>query len=203
MKNTKERITQEALKLFAENGYKGTSVKQIADAVEIKDSSLYKHYKSKQEIFDSIVKLIHKHMSDLSDKLGLHEERDSDNFYKSLDGEKIKHITKEAFIFYLTDPYMVSFWRIAHMEQYANIKIYCMFRQIFLDDAIHYLAEIFQRMMDGGVLVKADAQVVAINFYAPFFMLLTKYENQMDRLEEAVETIENQIDEFVRMYKIS
>ena len=50
---TKEKITKEALTLFAEKGYKGTSVKNIADAVGIKDASLYNHFKSKQEIFDA------------------------------------------------------------------------------------------------------------------------------------------------------
>lgn len=43
---TKEKITEEALTLFAEKGYKGTSVKNIADAVGIKDASLYNHFKS-------------------------------------------------------------------------------------------------------------------------------------------------------------
>ena len=47
---TKDRITEAALSLFAENGFNGTSVKQIADAVGIRDASLYKHYKSKQGI---------------------------------------------------------------------------------------------------------------------------------------------------------
>ena len=47
---TKERITEEALTLFSTNGYQGTSVKSIADAVGIRDASLYKHFKSKQEI---------------------------------------------------------------------------------------------------------------------------------------------------------
>ena len=68
---TKEKITEEALTLFAERGYKGTSVKNIADAVGIKDASLYNHFKSKQEIFNSIVELISKHISDLSETLGI------------------------------------------------------------------------------------------------------------------------------------
>ena len=38
---TKERIVQEALNLFSIKGFKGTSVKNIADEVGIKDSSLY------------------------------------------------------------------------------------------------------------------------------------------------------------------
>ena len=52
---TKEKIVDEALTLFSTKGYKGTSVKSIADAVGIKDSSLYKHFKSKRDIFDTIV----------------------------------------------------------------------------------------------------------------------------------------------------
>ena len=63
---TKERITEEALTLFSEKGYKGTSVKDIADAVGIKDASLYKHFKSKEEIFNAIVALISDHIGGLS-----------------------------------------------------------------------------------------------------------------------------------------
>ncbi len=39
---TKERILNEALTLFAENGYDGTSMEQIATKVGIKAPSLYK-----------------------------------------------------------------------------------------------------------------------------------------------------------------
>ncbi len=41
---TKERILEESLTLFAQNGYDRTSVDQIAERVRIKAPSLYKHY---------------------------------------------------------------------------------------------------------------------------------------------------------------
>ena len=47
--STKEKILDAALTLFAENGYDGTSVEQIANIVGIKAPSLYKHYKSKED----------------------------------------------------------------------------------------------------------------------------------------------------------
>ena len=53
--NTKERILEEALKLFAQSGYMGTSMNDIADKLGVTKAALYKHYKSKQEILDSIV----------------------------------------------------------------------------------------------------------------------------------------------------
>lgn len=55
-RNTKEAILYEALKLFSDKGYDGVSVRDIAGQVGIKQSSLYKHYTSKQDIFDSLVK---------------------------------------------------------------------------------------------------------------------------------------------------
>lgn len=52
--NTKQRILAEALNLFSKNGYQAVSVEQIAKVVGIKAPSLYKHYNSKQDIFDAI-----------------------------------------------------------------------------------------------------------------------------------------------------
>ena len=56
MTDTKQRILQEALKLFSQSGYKGTSMNDIASQLNVTKAALYRHYKSKQEILDSIVK---------------------------------------------------------------------------------------------------------------------------------------------------
>ena len=52
---SKQRILDEALKLFSTSGYEATSNSQITDAVGIKKSSLYSHFQSKQEIFDTLI----------------------------------------------------------------------------------------------------------------------------------------------------
>ena len=53
--STKEKILDAALTLFAENGYDGTSVEQIANIVGIKPPSLYKHYKGKEDILNALI----------------------------------------------------------------------------------------------------------------------------------------------------
>lgn len=202
--STKERITEEALTLFAEKGYKGTSVKNIADAVGIKDASLYNHFKSKQEIFDSIVALISKHISSLSEQLGLpqydKETKEASELFKKLDMQNLKELSKKAFTFYLTDPYISKFWKIAHMEQYQNEQIYSMFRQIFIDNAISYQTKLFQEMIDINILKKRDARAAAINFYAPIFLLLTRYSNETDKMNDALDILDKQIEEFFYIY---
>lgn len=54
-KDTKKRIIEAALQLFARNGYEATSMADIAAAVGIKAPSLYAHFKSKQALFDGMV----------------------------------------------------------------------------------------------------------------------------------------------------
>ena len=53
-RNTKEKILEEALKLFSISGYMGTSMNEIAAKLGVTKAALYKHYTSKQEILDSI-----------------------------------------------------------------------------------------------------------------------------------------------------
>ena len=47
---TKNRILEQALIMFAENGYKGTNLRELASALGLSKSALYKHYESKEDI---------------------------------------------------------------------------------------------------------------------------------------------------------
>jgi len=54
--HTKDKIFSTALRLFADNGYEKVSVRAIADAVGIKVSSIYNHYKNKEQILEACYK---------------------------------------------------------------------------------------------------------------------------------------------------
>ncbi|MEG1104740.1 MAG: TetR/AcrR family transcriptional regulator, partial [Oscillospiraceae bacterium] len=45
---TKQRILDYSLQLFSCDGFSGVSMRNIAAAVGVKESSLYKHFQSKQ-----------------------------------------------------------------------------------------------------------------------------------------------------------
>ena len=55
-KTTKEDILIVALHLFARDGYEAVSVSQIAGELGMTKGALYRHYESKRDIFDHIVK---------------------------------------------------------------------------------------------------------------------------------------------------
>lgn len=58
MAETKERIFQEALRAFSSRGYSSATMREIAQTVGIKASSLYNHYPSKDAILIDIYAFI-------------------------------------------------------------------------------------------------------------------------------------------------
>ena len=57
---TRQAILDAALELFAENGYFGTSLRDVATAVGVRESALYNYFKSKEALFDALI-LAHEH----------------------------------------------------------------------------------------------------------------------------------------------
>ena len=74
MEGTKDRIITEALRLFSEKGYGEVTVSQIAEVVGIKPPSLYKHFQSKQDIFDAIKGRMSEHYLQLVSGFGINGE---------------------------------------------------------------------------------------------------------------------------------
>lgn len=201
---TKERIIDEALTLFAVKGYQGTSVKNIADAVGIKDSSLYKHFKSKKEIFDTIVQEMSVRMERMSRENGLPDENDMDEaaeLYGSISENGLLMLSERIFLFYLRDEFAARFRRMLVIEQYRDKEVYGVYRGLFMDAAISYQTELFAEMIKRGVFEGKDPEAMAVNFYAPIFFLLNKYDQEPNREEEALKALRKQVLEFSRLYK--
>ena len=55
--STRGRILLEASLLFAQRGYFGTSTRDIAEAVKIRQPSLFHHFQAKHEIFRTLIEL--------------------------------------------------------------------------------------------------------------------------------------------------
>ncbi|MDX3572259.1 TetR/AcrR family transcriptional regulator [Streptomyces sp. ID05-47C] len=63
--NTRQRIQDVALDLFAAQGYEKTSLREIAEHLEVTKAALYYHFKTKEEIIVSIFTDLTKPIEDL------------------------------------------------------------------------------------------------------------------------------------------
>ncbi len=53
--NTRERILEAAIELFAEKGFNGTTTKEIAEAAEVNESLIFRHFSTKRDLYGAII----------------------------------------------------------------------------------------------------------------------------------------------------
>lgn len=63
--NTRQRIQDVALELFAEQGYEKTSLREIAERLDVTKAALYYHFKTKEEILVSVFEDLTQPIQDL------------------------------------------------------------------------------------------------------------------------------------------
>jgi AcrR family transcriptional regulator len=63
--DTRQRIQDVALELFAEKGYEKTSLREIAEHLDVTKAALYYHFKTKEEIIVSLFEDLTKPIEDL------------------------------------------------------------------------------------------------------------------------------------------
>lgn len=54
-RQTREAVLDAALSLFAEQGYFGTSLRDIAATVGVRESALYNYFRSKEDLFNALI----------------------------------------------------------------------------------------------------------------------------------------------------
>ncbi|MEU9856887.1 helix-turn-helix domain-containing protein [Streptomyces sp. NPDC047974] len=63
--NTRQRIQDVALELFAEQGYEKTSLREIAERLDVTKAALYYHFKTKEDIIIGIFQDLTRPMDEL------------------------------------------------------------------------------------------------------------------------------------------
>lgn len=187
--DTKQRILSESLRLFSENGYDAVSVAEIASAVGIKAPSLYKHYKSKRDIFDSILKK-------MSEADGLYADENDmpnvDDEYNNVSLESIKTFSVAMFKHWTDDEFAARFRRMLSLERFKNTEMAELYKSYISSGPLDYMKEVFAGMNYS----ESDAEQLALSFYGPMFMLYTVYDESENK-KEIVSQAEMHINEFI------
>lgn len=200
--NTKQKILNEALTLFSEKGYSSVYVGDIADAVGIKAPSLYKHYKSKQEIFDSCVKVFSERMEDIRTGLRLPDTTNADINYQTANMETIIETANNLFMFYRQDDVAAKFRKMLMIERYHNPELNELFEDLFINGAVRHEEKIFSDLIQAKIIKKENPHIIALRFYTPIIYLLQKYDTHPDMIEEATEELTLMVQEFCNTYGI-
>lgn len=180
--NTKEKIIYEALNLFSTKGFDAISVRDIAKAVGIKASSLYNHFKNKQDIFDTIIEKYSEHVNKLLEYVKVDSSIDGITLNKLnwLSDEQFLNKSLVLFKFYLQDEYIVKFRKLLTIERFNNSKIANLYNKIFIDNILNFQSRIFEILIKSNILINKDPYTLALQFYSPVFLMFYKCETITD-----------------------
>ena len=196
---TKDKILIEALSLFSVSGFSGVSVRDIAKAVGIRESAIYKHYKNKQQLFDTIVEVSAGRIGSLQEELiskFSHNVNTKEVFPISI----IQEIYCNIFLFYLTDDVLSKFRRMMTIEHLKDNELNRKFKDMFIEKTLSYQREVFRNLINEGKVNGTNPDIMAIHFYSPIFMLFFRYDSEDDKIDEALNLIKKHIQEFFRLY---
>ena len=190
---TKGRILDEALTLFAENGYNGTGVEQIAEKVGIKAPSLYKHFKGKEDIMNALIESAEKRYEESfgsSEHIGKLPES-KDEFIQSTLG-KVS--------FTIHDPMIRKMRKFLIQEQFRSERIAEITTRHQLDGLRLMYTKIIEGMMNKGLFKEDDPALLATELFAPVVLLISKADRQPQYEKEVMDSIEEHIRHFCDVY---
>ncbi|MDD4159616.1 MAG: TetR family transcriptional regulator [Synergistaceae bacterium] len=198
MADTKENILHTALRLFARDGYEAASVSCIAGELGITKGALYRHYKNKRDIFDSIVERMCRIDVERAKKYEVPEETfdRSPAAYRSTDIDKVRAFIEAQFHFLTEDEFACNFRKMLILEQYRNPEIAELYQKCLVSGPVSYMEDIFREMVGQGLCGKNDPKQLALEFYAPFYLLLSISDTAAGK-KEAARLLNAHIERFI------
>lgn len=116
-RTTKDRIFLAAAELFSEKGYKGVSMKDIAQKCDIKPASIYNHYRAKEMIMDDLLDYY-------LDRMERFYQRLSESSANITHTQDLGVILNKLMLAYEPDEKVLMYYltRIVHHEQFNYTK---------------------------------------------------------------------------------
>lgn len=172
--STREVIVIESRRLFAEHGFDGTSLNDIAEAVGIRRPSLLHHFPSKEDIYREVFNTA------LVEWIDGVEVASSAN-YDDLEGwTQVEYVITASFRFFRANP---EFLRIARREALDPHKSLGIDLGMALQPLFRQAVGYFDREMGAGNIRKFDPEMLLIAGYGA---LLT-YFSDLPFIEELLE----------------
>ena len=196
MSNRKEEILIVALHLFARDGYEAVSVSQIAGELDMTKGALYRHYKSKRDIFDSIVKRMEQQDSEQARENEVPEEsiEKTPEEYQNISFDDFVDCSKSMFEYWTEDDFASSFRKMLTIEQFRSEGMQKLYQQYLVSGPAGYVKDLFKNMK-----IK-DPEENAVKFYANMFFYYNVYDGAADKAKAKCQ-FEQMLDKIVEEMK--
>lgn len=182
-KDTKSRILEAALDRFAENGYAGTNIRELAAALGMGKSSMYRHFESKEAIWNAL----------LDEMIAYYEARFGSpaNLPPVPErAEDLVRLTMRMVRFTVHDEKIVKTRRLLTIEQFRDERAKTLATRYFLTGLTEMFTKLFAAMAEKGLLPQEDPAMLAFAYTAPISALIRLCDREPEKTEAALSQIE-------------
>ena len=199
--DTRKKILDQALELFAARGYDAVSVGEIAKAVGIKAPSLYNHFPSKQAIFDALVASTAARYEADTGKIDIHVQNAPQDIpaFSQISPDALFEKVRQIFEYSLHDKTIASFRRMMTIEQFRSPELARLYSWRYGQRLTDYHAGIFQALIAQGEICAHDPDALALMYVAPVLTLLGVCDRQPERESECLEKLRRHVNLFFVM----
>jgi len=187
---TKERILDEALVLFARQGYRGANLRELAAGLGLSKSALYKHYESKEAIWNALL-----------DRMEAYYARQfgaMDHLPEIPDSwEGFRQTAMGMIRFTVQDPRIVLTRKLLLTEQFHDARVCRLATKHFLEGTAGIYSKLFEGMMAKGLLRREDPAMLAFCFTTPISALIHLCDREPERQQECFERMESYLTYFI------
>ena len=203
MADTREKILMTALQLFAKDGYEAVSVRTIAEELGMTKGALYRHYKNKRDIFDCIVKRMIQIDAQRAREYHMPDEGydTKPDAYENTTLQSIQEYTIEQFRFWTEDEFASCFRKMLTLEQYRNEEMAELYSQCIVAGPVTYMEDLFRELIQKGVLKSENPRQLAVEYYAPLFLLICTYD-KTGKIEDYATILRNHTEHFMKSYGV-
>ena len=177
MGNRKEEILIVALHLFARDGYEAVSVSQIAGELDMTKGALYRHYKSKRDIFECIVRRMEQQDGEQARENEVPQEsiEKTPEEYHNVSLDDFVEYSKSMFEYWTEDDFASSFRKMLTIEQFRSEEMQNLYQQYLVSGPAEYVKDLIKNME-----IK-NPEEEAVKFYANMFFYYSVYDGATDK----------------------
>jgi AcrR family transcriptional regulator len=178
---TREKILDVSIDLFAQKGFRDISVREIAKAVGIKASSLYKHYENKEDILESIFTLFREKIVQTS-----YPKEELRRYINAVPPMQYLDESFQLFKQVMWSPLTLKIAKIITIEQQRNQSVRKFFVQELIEKPNETLRYVFDLMVENGSIHPLDTRVLAeeYNSYIIFLFFEQNFLHESINLDE-------------------
>lgn len=200
--NTKDKIMESSLALFARKGFAGVSVREIAREVGVRESALYKHFKNKQDILDCIMTDMKERISKayVDNQVPEAVSEDIAKGYQEMSQEDLCEMSWRLFQVFTKDPVVSEYRKLLMREQFVNIEAAKLYSSLFLQGVIAKQKNTFESLVLGGIFREEEPEIIALHFYAPILLLFQQYDCQPEQEAQIKDLLFRHVRAFGRNY---